>query len=234
MRQSHRAVSSLYDSIYGYYEIVNSALTLGFDLYWRYRAAQLIKKEVKGNSLQVLDICCGTGDFTISLYNAFGEKSSYKGCDLNEKMLQKARSRAPWASFFASDCADMPFKDSSFDLVTISFATRNIFINEDDFKSTMNEVLRVMKKGAIFACLETTVPESKLTKKMMFFFVKSAIKFLNLINPKSTSSYTFLMKTIINFKTASELSKIFYSCGFSKVSQKVLCPGAVALHLCEK
>ncbi len=234
MHQSHKAVSSLYDSIYGHYEIINSVLTLGFDLYWRARAAGLIKKEINSEPLEILDICCGTGDFTVSLHNVFGEKSSYKGCDLNEKMLGKAKKRAPWASFSLSDCSNMPFEDSSFDIVAISFATRNIFVNENDFKATMKEVLRVMKKGGVFACLETTVPESQIIKKTMFFFVKSTIKFLNLINPDSSLPYTFLMKTIINFKTAKELSKIFYSCGFSKVSHRILSPGAVALHLCEK
>lgn len=229
----HKAVSSLYDEIFGYYESVNSLLTLGFDRYWRAHAAGLIKKKIPGQP-KILDICCGTGDFTVSLRRVFGRDCSITACDLNTLMLEKARKKLPEITFVEADCASLSFPDSTFDLVTISFATRNIFLNEEDFRLTAKEILRVMKKGAIFASLETTVPEKTIPRKIMFFFVKAGIGALNLFNPKASKSYSFLRQTIINFKTAKEFSSLLLSCGFTKVYHKILCPGAVALHICEK
>ena len=189
MFKSHNAVSSLYDGIWDCYEAVNFALTLGFDRYWRARAVSLIKLKFIQTPSAILDICCGTGDFTFALKKKFGEKPFYSGCDLNEKMLSKARIKVPCASFFHSDCGKMPFPDSYFDLVTISFATRNLFLEENDFKLVMKEVLRVMKKGGIFASLETTVPQKAFQKNIMFFFVKIAISILNKIKPSSAKSF---------------------------------------------
>lgn len=233
MSSSHKAVSSLYNEIFGYYESVNSLLTLGFDRYWRSRAAGLIREKIPGQP-KILDICCGTGDFTLSLRRTFGSGCPITACDLNALMLEKARKKLPEITFIEADCASLPFPDSTFDLVTISFATRNIFLNEEDFRITAKEILRVMKKGAIFASLETTVPEKTIPRKIMFFFTKTGIGAVNFLNPKASKSYSFLSQTIINFKTAKEFSSILLSCGFTKVYHKILCPGAVALHICEK
>ncbi|NLI10939.1 MAG: ubiquinone/menaquinone biosynthesis methyltransferase [Elusimicrobia bacterium] len=233
MSLSHKAVSSLYDEICGYYELVNSLLTLGLDRYWRKRAAFILSGSFD-NCEKILDICCGTGDFTEQLIYAFGGDKHYFACDLNKNMLSKAEKRLKNVSFSLADCSELPYGENEFDLITVSFAARNIFLNREDYKKVSEEILRVLKKGGKFAILETTVPENTILAKIMFFFVSVSIKAVTLLMPASASSYGFLKNTIINFKTAKDLSQSLLNAGFSKVSYKILFPGSTALHICEK
>ncbi len=233
MPLSHKAAGSIYDEISGYYESANSFLTLGLDKYWRKRAARIISGRCPGIS-KVLDICCGTGDFTRELSIVLGKSPEISACDINEKMLQKAEMRLPGVSFSRADCARLPYKNEEFDLVTVSFAARNIFLNDSDYAAVSREILRVLKKDGTFAILETTVPDNRLMANLMFFFVSILVEILVFFKPKSRRSYYFLKNTIMSFKTAKQLSGIMLEAGFSKAEYKILCPGAAAVHLCSK
>ena len=46
----------------------------------------------------------------------------------------------------------MPFKENSFDVVTVSFGVRNF----ENLEKGLSEILRVLKKGGLFIILETS------------------------------------------------------------------------------
>lgn len=227
---SHKGIAHLYDDIFLRYDIINSLITLGLDKYWRRKAAIFLKQKISKKA-KILDICCGTGTFSIEILNICGKEHKIFGTDANEKMLSIARSRNKEISFILASADNLPFENETFDAVTISFATRNIAINRELLSKSLFEIRRVLKKNGIFLNLETTVPENIFIRFFMFIYVKIAIGILNFIKPESKKAYSFLMNSILNFHTASKFSEILKTSGFKNVEYKTLFPGSVCVHI---
>jgi demethylmenaquinone methyltransferase/2-methoxy-6-polyprenyl-1,4-benzoquinol methylase len=226
-------IAGFYDGIYHFYSEANSLLTLGLDRCWRARAARAAK-ELAPAAGTVLDVCCGTGDFSLSLKKAFGPELRLTCADLSGPMLDTARTRVHGASFVQAEAKSLPFSDGSFDLVTISFATRNLNIDEEKLLAALREFRRVLKPGGLFLNLETTRPGNPALWFFMRLYVKTLIALLNLLTPKSRNSYLFLRNTILNFYSAAEFSALLAAAGFNSPSSVILFPGAVALHTARK
>jgi demethylmenaquinone methyltransferase/2-methoxy-6-polyprenyl-1,4-benzoquinol methylase len=227
------AIAGFYDGIYHFYSAANSFLTAGLDRFWRARAARATRALAPSASA-ALDVCCGTGDFSLSLVKAFGPALRLTGADLSGPMLATARARLPGAAFVQAEAKELPFPDGSFDLVTISFATRNLNLDRDRLLAALREFRRVLKPGGLFLNLETTRPENRLVWAGMRLYVKAMIGLLNLLSPKSRGSYLFLLNTILNFYSAAEFSALLSEAGFVSPSATLLFPGAVALHTAKK
>jgi demethylmenaquinone methyltransferase/2-methoxy-6-polyprenyl-1,4-benzoquinol methylase len=227
------AIAGFYDGIYLFYGTANSLLTFGLDLYWRARAARLAKAAAP-EARAALDVCCGTGDFSLALKRTFGPDLRLTGADLGEAMLLLAAKRLPEAKLVRAEAKELPFPDGEFDLVTISFATRNLYIDKEKLLAALREFRRVLKPGGVFVHLETTRPENRLLWDLMRVYVKTVIGALNLVSPKTSQSYLFLRGTILNFFSAAEFSGLLGQAGFSGATSRILCPGAVAVHTARK
>ncbi len=232
-KTSELAIAGFYDGIYLFYEKANSFLTFGLDLYWRRRAAGLARAAAPG-AASALDACCGTGDFTLALRRAYGPALKLSGADLSEPMLSLARPKDRSIDFTRAESKALPFPDGGFDLVTISFATRNLNIDRAALLASLREFRRVLKPGGTFVNLETTRPANGLVRAGMDLYVKALIALLNRLSPKSRSSYLFLRNTILTWYRAAEFDELLLEAGFSRASHRVLCPGAVAVHTAVK
>lgn len=227
------AVAGFYDGIYLFYEAANSFLTFGLDLYWRRRAAGLARAAAPG-ARSALDACCGTGDFCLALRRAYGPGLELSGADLSAAMLSRAAARLPGVKLAQAEAKELPFPAASFDLVTISFATRNLNLDREKMLAALREFRRVLKPGGVFLNVETTRPENPVIRFLMRLYVKAAIGALVLVSPKSRQSYLFLRNTILNFYGAAEFSALLAEAGFEGVRARALCPGAVAVHTAVK
>jgi len=227
------AIAGFYDGIYHFYGIANSFLTFGLDRWWRARAAGLAKEAAPG-ALTALDACCGTGDLSLALRKVFGPGLELTGADLSEAMLSTARKKLPGMKFAQAEAKALPFPDASFDLVTIAFAARNLNIDKEKLLAALREFRRVLKPGGLFLNLETTRLRNPALWFLMKLYVRTIIGLLNLLSPKSSSSYNFLKDTILGFYDAEEFSALLAEAGFTGASFKTLCPGAVALHTARK
>jgi demethylmenaquinone methyltransferase/2-methoxy-6-polyprenyl-1,4-benzoquinol methylase len=227
------AIAGFYDGIYLFYGAANSFLTFGLDRYWRRRAANLAQAAAPG-ARDALDACCGTGDFCLALRGAFGPGLRLTGADLSAAMLSSAAKRAPELTFVRAEAKELPFPDGSFDLLTISFATRNLNLDREKLLAALREFRRVLKPGGVFLNIETTRPENPFIWLLMRVYVKTAIGLLNLLSPKSKPSYLFLLNTILNFYRAADFSALLAEAGFSVVKAVPLFPGAVAVHTAHK
>ena len=226
-------IAGVYDGIFRFYESANSFLTLGLDRWWRSRAAKILKTLSPGAST-ALDVCTGTGDFSIVLYKTYGGALKVTGADLSRAMLSKARLKTDKIEFVEAEAKALPYAAGSFDLVTISFATRNLDIDRRLMIGALIEVRRVLKDGGLFLNLETTRPKNPVINLLFRAYVKAAIGFLNLLSPGSRPAYTFLKNTILNFYGAEEFSTLLLEAGFKAPSHKIFFPGAVAVHTAVK
>jgi len=223
------AVAGFYDGIYLFYESANSFLTLGLDRFWRAATARTALEAAPG-ARSALDLCCGTGDFLAALRGVYGPAIRLAGADLSGPMLSLAEKKNTGAVLVRAEAKELPFPDATFDLATISFATRNLNLDREKLLAALKEFRRVLKPGGVFLNLETTQPPNPLLRLLMHTYVRAIIALLNLISPKSRASYTFLRNTILNFYSAPDFSALLLEAGFTSPSYKILFPGAVAVH----
>jgi ubiquinone/menaquinone biosynthesis C-methylase UbiE len=66
---------------------------------------------------RILDVACGTGIVAREAADRIGEDGAVVGVDLNEAMLAVARRLRPELEWRHGDVAELPFPDSSFDVV---------------------------------------------------------------------------------------------------------------------
>jgi len=132
--------------------------------------------------------------------------------------------------FVVSDVKALDFPDESLDLVTISFATRNINLNRAVLTQTFAEFYRVLKPGGRFINLETSQPSSLLIRRLFHFYVRLFVKPVGGLISGSYRGYAYLAHTIPRFYRPDELSKIMCAAGFKNVTYRKLLFGIASIH----
>lgn len=151
------------------YDLVNSLFSLGFDRRWRRQAAMRLRR-TSNPSLEVLDLCCGTGAMGVALRQAL-PRSRVVGVDLNEQMLATLRDRR--AQFYAqverSAAETLPFEERSFDAAAVSMAFHDL----DDPTTVVHELRRVLRPGGDLLLLELTLPDDLRVRLLYRGFLRS-------------------------------------------------------------
>ncbi len=95
----------------------------------------------------ILDVACGTGALTRALLDHLPGVGRVVGTDLNQTMIDVARSLAAPTGhdleWVASDVTDLPFEDQSFDLACVQQGLQFF----PDKPAALSEVYRVLKPG---------------------------------------------------------------------------------------
>src|SRR5262249_54772917 len=145
------SVRAMFDRIAPVYDAMNRTMTAGLDRRWRRITAESVVRP--GND--VLDACCGTGDLAIAAARIGGRVT---GLDFSERMLDRARKKAPELEWISGDLLELPFPDASFDAATVGFGVRNV----DDLARALRELRRVLRDGGQLGILEITRPRGLL------------------------------------------------------------------------
>lgn len=228
-----KGIQSIFSEVAETYELVNHVLTFGLDILWRKKAAHIASKA--GGTLW-MDVCSGTGEMAFNLSRQAGEKANVISVDFCHPMFVKAKKKKKRANiyFTLSEASSLPFPDETFDLVTISFATRNINPNKDTLSNHLKEFYRVLKSGGRFVNLETSQPSVKIIRKLFHFYIKLAVKHIGFLLSGSKTGYKYLSFTIPRFYSPGEFSSILHNAGFSRVTCHPLFFGISAIHTAKK
>lgn len=228
-----KGVQKIYSEVAETYEWVNHVLTCGLDMRWRRKGA---KAASRAGGLMWLDVCSGTGEMVSALKRHKKPGGMIVSADFSREMLAKSRSRnsGPGCSFVLSDAKRMPFPDSTFDLVTISFATRNIDSNRERLLSYLREFHRLLKPGGLFVNVETSQPSLSLLKRLFHLYIRLFVQRIGFLISGSRSGYAYLAHTIPRFYGAAELSSILLKAGFVHAPFKRLFLGIAAIHTAVK
>ncbi|MBC8385723.1 MAG: ubiquinone/menaquinone biosynthesis methyltransferase [Candidatus Cloacimonetes bacterium] len=230
-RTSH--VRKLFSRVPKTYEKINHILTFGFDIKWR---KSLVRIALKSDSGNWIDMCTGTGETAVYLSRSSPKGTKIFAVDLTPEMLQHAKTK-PEAKDIEFTCADiksLPFADNYFDLITMTFATRNINLNKNILIKSFSEFQRVLKPGGFFINLETSQPDNSLIRRIFHLYINLLVKLVGTGISGSKPAYSYLAHTIPKFYTTEELSGILQESGFSKISFRKLLFGIAAIHKCYK
>lgn len=227
-------IQSLFDSIAGDYDRLNHLLSLGIDKTWRRRA---LKRITDGDDeKRILDIACGTGDFSIEIAKHSSPGTSVTGLDLSEGMLKVMKQKVHKAgledriSEEQGNSEQMRFDDGTFDRVTIAFGIRNF----QDREKALKEILRVLKEGGRLVILELSVPSNAVFR---WFYCLYFTKILPLIGgwiSGDKSAYRYLPASVLKFPGKEEWMEIMRNCGFSNVAHKAFTFGICRMYTGEK
>jgi demethylmenaquinone methyltransferase/2-methoxy-6-polyprenyl-1,4-benzoquinol methylase len=207
----------MFDRIAPVYDAMNRTMTAGLDRRWRRITAEAVVK----SGDDVLDACCGTGDLAIADARAGGNVT---GLDFSERMLERARRKAPELTWLSGDLLALPFADGSFDAATVGFGVRNV----DDLDAALRELRRVLRPEGRLGILEITRPRGLLSPFYRFWF-DGVIPLLGKLVPGG-SAYTYLPASVRRFPGPEELATLIAGAGFGGVRHRTFAGGIVALH----
>ena len=224
-----KGVRKIYSEVADSYELVNHVLTLGLDISWRKKAARLAART---DGRYWLDVCSGTGEMAQSLSRHAEDGVKITSVDFSPPMLSKAQKKKNQADILLveAEARRLPFPEESFDLVTISFATRNISSSKDYLTSHLREFLRVLRPGGRFVNLETSQPPSSVVRKLFHMYVKTFVKPVGSLISGTKTGYAYLSRTIPGFYDPEELSDLMRAAGFETVTYQRLLFGVAAIH----
>ncbi len=228
-QEMRKGIRRIFSEVAGTYELVNHVLTLGLDILWRKKAA---REAARADGLLWLDACSGTGEMALNLSRLAKNNVRVVAVDFCLPMLARLLKKKGRVSLFPvmAEAESLPFPDETVDLITISFATRNININKRILISHLLEFWRVLRPGGRFVNLETSQPSSKLTRRLFHFYVRTAVRPVGVFLSGSRSGYRYLSATIPRFYGPDEFSAIIREAGFSRVLCRRLFAGIAAIH----
>lgn len=224
-----KGVQKIYSEVATTYELVNHILTFGLD--WRLRR-KAAKEALKVSGDYWLDICSGTGEMARDLSRLANDKTNIVSVDFSLPMLSRAREKKHVSHVFFSlaDAGLLPFSDKTFDLLTISFATRNLNPRKDILITYLKEFYRVLKPGGLFVNLETSQPRFNILKKVFHLYIKLSVQPVGYFLSGSKAGYSYLSYTIPRFYDAEAFSSILRETGFKQVDFHRLLFGIAAIH----
>lgn len=227
-------LAALFGRISSTYELVNHLLTFGLDVYWRWRAIGAISK-IQGSLW--LDVCTGTGSMARGLMKKAPKETIIVALDFCWPMLFKLRRKLQPDSplkLIMAQANSLPFPHNSVDLITLAFATRNLFISQKHLMRCFQEFHRVLKPGGLFLNLETSQPRHPLFRCAYHFYVRQFVRPLGQMISGDKAAYSYLARTIPRFLHGEALKEYLFEAGFRQVTVIPLTGGLVAIHLAYK
>jgi demethylmenaquinone methyltransferase/2-methoxy-6-polyprenyl-1,4-benzoquinol methylase len=208
-------VQRMFDRIAPVYDLMNRVMTAGLDRRWR---RETVRASVEPGD-RVLDAACGTGDLAILAAKA---GATVTGLDFSERMLERARRKAPGIEWVQGDMLELPFEAESFDAATVGFGVRNV----GDLERAIGELRRVLRPGGRLAILEITRPSGPLRHFYSLWFDR-IVPVLGKVLPGG-EAYTYLPASVRRFPGPDDLAAQL--AGFRDVGYRLFAGGVVALH----
>ena len=224
-------VQEMFNGIAPKYDLLNHLLSMGIDKRWRKKAMKVVGAGCKDI---VLDVACGTGDFSMEALK-HGVKKVI-GADISENMLTVAREKAKerklseQLDFRYGDSENLEFPDNTFDAVTVAFGVRNF----EHLEKGLTEMYRVLKPGGKVVILEFSTPERFPMKQLYRFYFKRVLPWIGGIVSGNRKAYEYLPTSVFAFPQGEAFLKIMRSCGYRQVTQCRLTFGIASLYVGEK
>ena len=132
-------------------------LCRGYHHHWEHLTTQIIPAMLEAAGVtrdtSLLDVACGPG-YVSGLASRQGADA--RGVDLSGEMVKLARENFPALEFQCADAEDLPFQDSSFDVVAINFGV----VHFPDADGALREARRVLKPAGRLAFTAWSGPEN--------------------------------------------------------------------------
>ncbi|AFQ44606.1 bifunctional demethylmenaquinone methyltransferase/2-methoxy-6-polyprenyl-1,4-benzoquinol methylase UbiE [Desulfosporosinus meridiei] len=221
-------VKETFNSIAPRYDLMNTLMSLGMDKGWRRLAVQKVGAMP---GMNILDVCCGTGQLSFELGQAVGSDGNVTGLDFSQKMLEVAErslqqtSNTAHIRFIQGNAMELPFPDNSFDGVTVGWGLRNL----PDLRQGLKEMIRTVKPGGKVVSLDMAKPSLLGFKQAYWLYFEKLIPLMGKVWTRKASAYQYLHDSAREFPAQEELVRIFAECGLKDTCFTNLAGGVVAI-----
>ena len=225
-------IKKLFDNIASDYDKLNHILSLNIDKGWRKKA---VKETIDcAEPMQVLDVACGTGDFTIEIARKAAPGSRITGIDLSEGMMKIGREKIASADVDATleygDCEALTYADNSFDRITVGFGVRNF----EHLELGLREMYRVLKKGGKLVILELSIPSNSLIRWCYKLYFLKILPTIGGWVSGNRGAYNYLPASVLHFPAPDKFQAMMREAGFSTVEHKAFTFGICRMYIGKK
>lgn len=218
--ERERRIRHVFAKVARRYDLMNDVMSFGIHRLWKRAMARAAQP---GPGEFVVDLAGGTGD--VARLMAAPDRIVVV-CDPSAEMMAVGRDRCPEDVRFMEGTGEaMPFPDASVDLVTIAFGLRNV----TSLDAALTEILRVLKPGGRFLCLEFSRPVA-LVRPFYDAYSFAVIPRLGALVAREPAAYEYLVESIRRFPDQHELADTMAQNGFDSVGWKNLSFGIACLH----
>lgn len=219
-------VQQTFNKIAGNYDKLNSIMSLGTHQKWRQKATA----KIVVNPSKILDLCCGTADWTIMLARRY-QHADIIGADFSSEMLKIAQQKVGASQLTNitlenGDAMNLRYPDNSFDVVTIGFGLRNV----PDANKVLQEIYRILKPGGQLICLEAFKVETPVIKLGWKVYFNRLMPLMGKVFAKSPSEYKYLDDSVNKFVSIKQLAEMMNTAGFKNIEVDDLMFKAAAIH----
>lgn len=225
-------VKKMFDNIAPDYDKLNHILSLNIDKNWRKKAVRELADEAR--PLNVLDVACGTGDFTIEIAKKVAPDSRVVGVDISDGMiavgLEKLSKLGINASMEVADCEALPYEDNTFDRVSVGFGVRNF----EHLELGLSEMYRVLTPGGKLVILELSVPSNAFIRWGYKLYFLKVLPFIGGLVSGDRGAYEYLPASVLHFPAPDKFMEIMKSAGFDIVEHTALTLGICRMYVGKK
>lgn len=228
------SIRLMFDSIARNYDRLNHLLSVGVDRSWRRRSLRWVVD--RSREQEILDLACGTGDYSLAIARRTHPATRVTGLDLSEGMLEVMRRKVAEAglagriSTLVGNAEEMPFGDAQFDRVTIGFGIRNFEHRE----RALAEMLRVLKPGGRVVILELSVPAWQPARWCYNLYFTRVLPVVGGMVSGQRSAYSYLPASVLAFPPKEEWMDTMRACGFAAVRHRALSLGICRMYIGDK
>jgi demethylmenaquinone methyltransferase/2-methoxy-6-polyprenyl-1,4-benzoquinol methylase len=232
-------VDDLFGGIARRYDRLNDLQSFGLHRLWKRRLVRLGRVRPGDRAL---DVCCGTGDIAFALAR---RGAAVVGLDFNTSMLTVARARAgrllPGAAglagdrtfqtrFLRGDAQRIPFRDDTFEIVTVGYGLRNLA----SWEGGLREMQRVARPGGRLLVLDFARPDQALWRGVYFGYLKAVVPWLGRVFAGNAAAYAYILESLRHFPAPHTLAERMQAFGLRNVRVIKLLGGLMSIHYAEK
>ena len=221
-----RKVGGVFSSVAPSYDLMNDLMSLGLHRAWKRFALEMSGVRT---GMRVLDVASGSGDLAAAFSGRVGPTGEVWMTDINAAMLAVGRDKLIDRGIFAPlalcDAEKLPFRDDSFDCVSVAFGLRNMTHKD----KALAEMTRVARPGGRVLVLEFSRPWKPLAPAYDAYSF-NVLPRLGRFIARDEAAYRYLAESIRMHPDQETLKALMETAGLAKVEYFNLAAGVVALH----
>jgi demethylmenaquinone methyltransferase/2-methoxy-6-polyprenyl-1,4-benzoquinol methylase len=209
------------------YVLTNHVLSVGTDILWRRKVANLVR-DLK--PAKVLDLATGSGDLAAEIAKKCPE-ADITGADFSAPMLEVARKRnVPNLKLVEADAMDLPFGPCSFDVVTVAFGLRNMA----SWPDAVWKMARVLRPGGTLVVLDFSLPSSVLLRRPYRFYLHRVMPRVAGWITGQRGAYSYLAGSVEQFPSGDHMCDLLKANGFTAAKAIPVSCGIASIYVAGK
>jgi len=222
-------VRAMFSRLAPRYDLVNDVMSFGMHRIWK---RQTVEIALAGKTRpRVLDLCCGSGDLCF-LESARGA-GYVVGADFTLPMLAVARRRSldgeGRCALTQADALNLPFRDASFDVVTISYGLRNVA----DLPRAVAEMRRVLAPGGRCVVLDFGKPDAAVPAFLYRGFLRTMMPAVGWLFHGDPETYLYIPESLEKFPAQRGVERLMKDAGFGRVRCENRLLGTMGINIGE-